>query len=118
MEVLRSGERLSTAVDGFSTVPTKLPVRCHSCLTSDDGNPRNRMRNSENEKLAIDVDTDTTPEAQQAIRRVRETIHSIRIAMLTTADDHGHLRSRPMTTQQSEADDELWFYMDARSGII
>jgi len=76
------------------------------------------MKTVKNEEITIDVDTDQSPEALQAIRRVRETIHSIRTAMLTTTDGRGHLRSRPMTAQQSEADDELWFYTDARSGII
>jgi len=55
---------------------------------------------------------------QLLLRQLGEMIRSARVAMLTSVSEHGHLRSRPMITQQSELDDELWFYIDARSGLI
>ena len=40
-------------------------------------------------------------------------IDDIRIGMLTTAMPDGTLRSRPMATQQAEADGDLWFFTQA-----
>ncbi len=45
---------------------------------------------------------------QESIKKVRELIKDINIAMLTTVD-FGLLRSRPMATQQAEFDGDLWF---------
>ncbi|HEX2644231.1 MAG TPA: pyridoxamine 5'-phosphate oxidase family protein [Thermoanaerobaculia bacterium] len=44
------------------------------------------------------------------IEKLRELIKGIRIAMLTTVDEDGSLRSRPMGTQQAEFDGDLWFF--------
>lgn len=66
----------------------------------------------------IDVHAEAGSETRQAMQRVGEMIRSVHVAMLTTTDDRGHLRTRPMVTHQSELDDELWFYIDARSGLI
>ncbi len=46
---------------------------------------------------------------QEAIEKLRQLIHDIDIAMLTTVDDDGTLRSRPMGTQRAEFDGDLWF---------
>ena len=46
---------------------------------------------------------------QEAITKLRELINGIDIAMLTTVDDDGTLRSRPMGTQKAEFDGDLWF---------
>lgn len=56
--------------------------------------------------------------ARAAIARLGELIQGIRVAMVTTTTPRGHLRSRPMMTQDSELDDELWFYIDWRSAIV
>jgi general stress protein 26 len=37
-------------------------------------------------------------------------IQSIRVAMMTTEEPDGTLRSRPMATQDREFDGELWFF--------
>lgn len=47
---------------------------------------------------------------QDEIAKLRELIKDIRIAMLTTTEDDGTLRSRPMGTQQAEGDADLWFF--------
>lgn len=48
-------------------------------------------------------------ERREAIEKVRELIKDIDFAMLTTISG-GHLRSRPMSTQQVEFDGDLWFF--------
>ncbi|HMQ34350.1 MAG TPA: pyridoxamine 5'-phosphate oxidase family protein [Chloroflexaceae bacterium] len=50
---------------------------------------------------------------EQSIERVRELIKGIKIAMLTTVEDDGTLRSRPMDTQEIEFDGDLWFLTEA-----
>lgn len=49
------------------------------------------------------------------IETLRELIKDIRFAMLTTVDEDGFLRSRPMATQSAEFDGELWFFTEASS---
>jgi len=49
------------------------------------------------------------------IRKVHDLIHGIKIAMLTTIDEHGHLHSRPMMTQEHDFDGELWFFTATNS---
>lgn len=49
----------------------------------------------------------------EALERVRELIKGIKLAMLTTVDDDGTLRSRPMDTQEVEFDGDLWFLTEA-----
>ncbi len=43
-------------------------------------------------------------------KKLAKLIHGIKIAMLTTADTDGCLRSRPMATQSQEFDGDLWFF--------
>lgn len=47
---------------------------------------------------------------REKIEKLRELIKNIDIAMLTTVDANGSLRSRPMGTQQAEFDGDLWFF--------
>ena len=53
----------------------------------------------------------------QARSRLWEMIKDIRFAMFTTRHHNGHLHARPMTTQNSDLDEDscLWFFM-SRSG--
>ena len=46
---------------------------------------------------------------KESIEKLKGLIESIDFCMLTTMDD-GHLRSRPMSTQQFEFDGDLWFF--------
>ena len=46
---------------------------------------------------------------QESIEKIRELAHGIDFCMLTTIDS-GHLRSRPMSTQEMDFDGELWFF--------
>ncbi|MCU0493611.1 MAG: pyridoxamine 5'-phosphate oxidase family protein, partial [Chloroflexaceae bacterium] len=42
--------------------------------------------------------------------KLREMIKDIQFAMFTTQEPDGTLRSRPMGTQQTEFDGDLWFF--------
>jgi len=50
---------------------------------------------------------------EESLAKVRELIKGIKIAMLTTVEDDGTLRSRPMDTQEVEFDGDLWFLTEA-----
>jgi general stress protein 26 len=45
----------------------------------------------------------------EAINKLKELLEGIDFCMLTTIDQ-GHLRSRPMSTQEFEFDGDLWFF--------
>lgn len=46
---------------------------------------------------------------QESIEKLKDLIKGVETAMLTTIDQ-GVLRSRPMATQQTEFDGDLWFF--------
>ena len=48
-----------------------------------------------------------------SIEKLGEMIDGIKVAMLTTSEPDGVLRSRPMMTQQVEFDGDLWFFTSA-----
>jgi general stress protein 26 len=58
--------------------------------------------------------TDPTDNTEN-IKKIRELIKDIRFAMLTTVEEDGTLRSRPMATQQTEFDGDLWFFTNANA---
>jgi general stress protein 26 len=47
---------------------------------------------------------------QQQLSKLGELIRDIRVAMLTTIDEDGSLRSRPMAAPQVAFEGELWFF--------
>ena len=44
------------------------------------------------------------------VEKLAKLIKGVRVAMLTTIEADGTLRSRPMATQQTEFDGTLWFF--------
>lgn len=48
---------------------------------------------------------------------ISSKIKSIRFAMFTTLDRHGHLVSRPMTNQEMDAEGNLWFYTSTETDL-
>lgn len=50
----------------------------------------------------------------ESISKLNELTEGIDFCMLTTIDG-GHLRSRPMSTQQFEESGEVWFFIDDHS---
>jgi general stress protein 26 len=57
---------------------------------------------------------------QESLRKLQKLIENVRVAMLTTVDRDGALRSRPMATQDVdvEFDGALWFYTEAGSDKV
>lgn len=53
---------------------------------------------------------------QQDIEKLRELMKDVKICMLTTADEDGSLRSRPMAMQEAEFDGHLWFFTGKSTG--
>jgi general stress protein 26 len=53
-----------------------------------------------------------------AVKTLGELIKDIRFAMLTTVEDDGSLRGRPMATQQAEFDGDLWCFTGAGSAKV
>lgn len=51
------------------------------------------------------------------VAELKSKITSIRFAMFTTVDRHGHLVSRPMTTQDIDAEGNLWFYTSTETDL-
>ncbi len=49
------------------------------------------------------------------IQKLGELIKEVKIAMMTTLDQDGTFRSRPMATQKTEFDGTLWFFTHASS---
>ena len=55
-----------------------------------------------------------------ALAKLWDLIKDIRYAMFTTRDGGGELHARPMTTQNSELDEDsnLWFFMSRRGDTV
>ncbi len=54
----------------------------------------------------------------EAVKKLGELIKGIDIGMLTTREEDGTLRSRPMRVQEIEFDGDLWFLTKADSGKV
>jgi general stress protein 26 len=63
--------------------------------------------------------TKASPNADQdAIKKLGEKLKGIRFVMLTSVDDDGTLRSRPMATLDVDFDGTLWFFTYADSAKV
>ena len=56
-------------------------------------------------------------EHSSQVAELKSKIKSIRFAMFTTIDEHGHLISRPMTNQETDAEGNLWFYTSTSTDL-
>lgn len=54
---------------------------------------------------------------KESIEKLKSLIEGIDFCMLTTIDE-GHLRSRPMSTQEFEFDGDLWFFTSDKTHKI
>jgi general stress protein 26 len=54
----------------------------------------------------------------EAMAKVWDLIRGVRVAMLTTSGPQGELRSRPMASQESGFDGDLWFLSRQQSGKV
>ncbi len=59
-----------------------------------------------------------TAENNDNTKKLGELIKDVRIAMMTTQESDGTLRSRPMATQQVEFDGDLWFFTSADAAKV
>ncbi len=50
------------------------------------------------------------PSNPDAAIKLKEKIEKVKVAMLTTEEEDGHLRSRPMYTTEAESTGILWFF--------
>jgi general stress protein 26 len=57
-------------------------------------------------------------EREQAIRTLSERIRGFGVAMLTTVEPDGALRSRPMINRQPEFEGDLWFLARSQSRLV
>ena len=58
---------------------------------------------------------DVQAQQHEELKKVAEMVESIRFAMLTTVEQDGTLRSRPMATMEMDAEGHLWFFTAAPS---
>lgn len=61
---------------------------------------------------------DKQPQADAEMQKLADLIEAARTAMLTTTDEDGTLRSRPLATLQVDASGALWFFTSASSPKI
>jgi general stress protein 26 len=52
---------------------------------------------------------------EEKLKKLNELIKDVRVAMLTTVDENGLLRSRPMATQNAEFDGDVYFFTQEHS---
>ena len=65
------------------------------------------------------ADVQTEPgESQESVEKVCELIRDIKVAMLTATGEDGTLHSRPMCTQQTDLDGQVWFASSKSSSLI
>lgn len=57
----------------------------------------------------------TSDHHKEQLKKIKEKISAIDIAMLTTQDKDEHLRSRPMQTLRIDDDGTLWFFTKSPS---
>jgi general stress protein 26 len=55
------------------------------------------------------------PEHRDAIEQLKKKLKGLDIAMMTTVDNDGYLRSRPMAAQELDDEGYLWFFTGASS---
>jgi general stress protein 26 len=57
-------------------------------------------------------------EREQSIKKINELIKDMQVGMMTTADEDGTLRSRPMYTQEMDDNGDLWFFTSDNSAKV
>lgn len=62
--------------------------------------------------------TETQTKLPENMQKLQDLIQDINIAMLTTQDPDGLMRSRPMGSQEMDANGDLWFFTSKTSGKI
>jgi len=58
------------------------------------------------------------PLSSEPVSRLNELLQDVNFGMLTTVEQDGNLRSRPMTSQQIAFDGDLWFFTKLGSSLV
>lgn len=61
---------------------------------------------------------DKQPQANEGLAKLAELVDETSIAMLTTAEPDGSMRSRPLATRQFDAQGNLWFFTSLSSAKV
>jgi general stress protein 26 len=61
---------------------------------------------------------DVQPQGTTEMQKLADLIGTAQVAMLTTAEPNGLLRSRPLVTLQLDAEGRLWFFISITSAKI
>jgi general stress protein 26 len=61
---------------------------------------------------------DTIHKKNELFERLKNKIKDIDIAMMTTVEPDGHLRSRPMMVSRMDFDGTLWFFTNEYTGKV
>src|ERR671918_504013 len=64
------------------------------------------------------VNMTTHEKHEENVKKVGKMIEGIEFAMLTTVEDDGTLRSRPMATQRTEFDGDLYFFTKVNTAKV
>lgn len=64
------------------------------------------------------MENQTNQASTDSVKKLGELLKNIEVAMMTTTDPDGCLRSRPMGTQRIEFDGNLWFFTSRESGKV
>lgn len=64
------------------------------------------------------MENQTNQASSDSVKKLGELLKNIEVAMMTTTDPDGCLRSRPMGTQRIEFDGNLWFFTSRESGKV
>lgn len=59
---------------------------------------------------------ETQTSGNSDVKKLGELIKDVKVAMLTTLEADGSVHSRPMMTQETEFDGDLWFFTGKNSG--
>lgn len=73
---------------------------------------------SKGKTMAKVLRTKITRTRQQSIKLLGELIEDFRVAMLTSMDKNGALRSRPMITLYTKFEGDLWFFTHAHTNKV
>ncbi len=68
--------------------------------------------------MAEQLTDGTAVEHDESVEKVRELISNIKVAMLIRTDDSGKMHSRPMYTQQTKFDGDIWFTTSKSSSLV
>src|ERR1041384_1492059 len=58
------------------------------------------------------------PQTDASMQKLADLIDTVGIAMLTTEDQDGTLRSRPLATLEMDSEGKLWFFTAMSSGKV